>query len=122
MDVHCASQASPQVQEIHRVMHELQGNTGGFVEGEFEGLVDIASNLRGTMWLNGSWLEVTGKGKITQTVLHTWPDVQPFSAAVAATPNGPEPVLNVARGTADADNSRVTRSFWAVGLGLELSL
>jgi hypothetical protein len=105
-------------------MHELKGSTGGFVEGEFEGVVDITSNLRGTGWMNASWLEVTGKGQITQTVLKTWPDIQPFAAAAAFTDaNGfSGPVLNVARGTADSDNARVTRSWFAFGLGLELSL
>jgi hypothetical protein len=118
MDVHCQSRQNPALVEIHRVMHELQGSAGGFVEGECEGLVEITGNLRGTGWLNASWLEVTGKGQITQTVQRTQPDIQPFQAIPPDTPT----VLNVARGSADADNSRVTRSWFAMGLGVELSL
>ena len=118
MDVHCQSRQNPALVEIHRVMHELQGSADGFAEGEFEGLVEITGNLRGTGWLNASWLEVIGKGQVTQTVQRTQPDIQPFQAILRDTPT----VLNVARGSADADNSRVTRSWFAMGPGLELSL
>jgi hypothetical protein len=51
--------------------------------------------------LNASWLEFTGTGNVTSTVL-------------AST------IANTQPGSVDVDNSKVHRHYFALGLGLEL--
>lgn len=100
MDIHCQS---PINTEIHRTLYTLQANSGGFLEGDFEGTVQVAPYLRGNVWLTGSWMEVNGTGNLTSTV-------------IAST------IFNVQPGAQDIENSKLHRSFFALGLGLELSL
>ena len=90
-------------QEITQTTYTLDTNRGGFVEGDFEGIYPITRNLRGTCWFTGSWLEVYGTAKLASTVQSST-------------------ILRVSPGTADIEDSRLHKSYYAFGLGMELSL
>jgi hypothetical protein len=88
--------------EIHQTLYTLNSNSGGFIEGDFEGIYPVTRNLRGTCWFTGSWFESYGTGHLTSTV-------------VAST------IFGIPNGSASIDSSRLHRSFYAFGLGMELS-
>ncbi len=97
------------VQEMSRSMYKLDANSGGFVEGEFEGVVQLTSRLQGTLWGMGSWLQVTGTGKLESSV------------AVSEAQGQDDPALASISGNVDIENSKYQRSFFALGLGLSAS-
>ena len=88
--------------EITQTTYTLDANSGGFVEGDFEGFVPLTRNWRGSFWVTGSWLEVYGTGKIDSRVA--------LSTILRATP-----------GSQEIDNSRLQKSYYTLGLGLEVS-
>jgi hypothetical protein len=88
-------------------MYKLDANSGGFVEGEFEGVVQLTSRLQGTLWGMGSWLQVTGTGKLESSV-----------AVSEAQGGADDPTLASIPGNVDIENSKYQRSFFALGLGL----
>ena len=94
--------ASPTETEIHQTLYTLHTNSGGFIEGEFEGMYPVTRNLRGTCWFNASWYQATGTGQLTSTVL-------------AST------VFGVVPGSVSIPDSRLQRSWYALGLGMEMS-
>jgi hypothetical protein len=89
-------------QETDQTLYNLNGNSGYFLEGDFEGIYPITRNVRGTLWLNLSAMQVSGTGRID-------------SSAIAST------VFNVASGSVDIPDSRIQRSWYAFGLGMEMS-
>jgi hypothetical protein len=97
--INCASAVN---QETHQTLYTLNTNSGGFIEGDFEGMYPITRNWRGTCWFTGSWFQYTGTGQLTSTVL-------------AST------LFDVVPGSVSIPDSRLTRSFYAVGLGMEMS-
>ncbi len=97
--IQCASATQT---EIHQTLYQLNTNSGGFIEGDFEGMYPVTRNLRGTCWFTGSWFQSTGTGQLTSTVL---------GSTLFAIPNG----------GASIPDSRFQRSFYAVGLGMEMS-
>ncbi len=86
--------------EITQTTYSLVANSGGFIEGDFEGFVPITPNCRGTFWITGSWLEAQGTGRI--------------DARVALST-----ILHATAGSQEINDSRVKRSYYALGLGLE---
>jgi hypothetical protein len=97
--INCRSDVN---QETHLTRYTLNGNSGYFLEGDFEGLYPITRNVRGTLWLNLSTMQVSGTGRIDSNV-------------VAST------VFNVPSGSVDIPDSRIQRSWYAFGLGMEMS-
>jgi hypothetical protein len=89
-------------QETILTRYTLNGNSGYFLEGDFEGIYPITRNVRGTLWLNLSAMQVSGTGTIDSNV-------------VAST------VFNVQSGSASVPDSRIQRSWYAFGLGMEMS-
>jgi hypothetical protein len=96
-NVNCAS---PLQTEVQQTLYTLNSNSGGFVEGDFEGIYTVTRNIRGTIWFTGSWFEAYGTGRLNSKV-------------VAST------VFENQNGSADIDNSRLQRTFYGLGLGLE---
>jgi hypothetical protein len=92
----------PTGQEITQTTYTLNTSRGGFVEGDFEGIYPISRNFRGTFWFAGSWLEVYGTATLTSTVASS-------------------DDLHASPGTAAIENSRLQKSYYALGLGLDLS-
>jgi len=91
-------------QERHQTLYTLNGNSGYLLEGDFEGIYPITRNVRGTLWLNGSCMQVNGTGRIDSNVEATAVDV-----------------FNVQSGSASIPDSRIQRSWYAFGLGMEMS-
>jgi hypothetical protein len=90
-------------QEITQTTYTLDTSRGGFVEGDFEGIYPISRSFRGTFWVAGSWLEVYGTANLTSTVAGST-------------------IMRASPGTADIEDSRLHKSYYALGLGLELSI
>jgi hypothetical protein len=88
--------------EIHETRYRLDGNSGYFLEGDFEGLYPITRNVRGTLWLNLSTMQVNGTGTLSSSV-------------VGST------IFNIPAGSASIPDSRIQRSWYAFGLGMEMS-
>ena len=62
----------------------------------------MTRNWRGTFWVTGSWLLVYGTGKIDARV-------------------GLSEILHAVAGSQDINDSRLQKSYYALGLGLEVS-
>jgi hypothetical protein len=90
------------LREIHQTLYTLNTNSGGFLEGEFEGMYPVTCNLRGTCWFSAGWFQSTGTGELTSTVVAS-------------------DVFGVAAGSVSIPESRFQRSFYAFGLGMEMS-
>jgi hypothetical protein len=97
--IQCASATQT---EILQTQYTLNGNSGYFLEGDFEGLYPITRNVRGTLWLNLSTAQVNGTANLSSTVQ-------------AST------VMGVQPGSASIPDSRIQRSWYAFGLGMEMS-
>jgi hypothetical protein len=97
--IHCQSATQT---EIHETLYTLNTNSGGFIEGDFEGLYPITRNLRGTCWFTASWFQSTGTGQFTSSVLGST-------------------LFAIPAGSASIADSRLHRSFYALGLGMEMS-
>ncbi len=102
MTINCRSTTTG-LREIVTSRYTLNASSGYFLEGEFEGLVDITRNFRGSMWVQGHVNQVEGKGQVTSTV----------TASDVLAPDGVVP------GVVDIDKSKIYNSFFALGLGLE---
>ena len=94
--------ASATQTEIHTTLYTLHANSGGFIEGEFEGMYPVTRNLRGTCWFNASWYQATGTGQLTSTVQGST-------------------LFDVVPGSVSIPDSRLQRSWYALGLGMEMS-
>jgi len=97
MWIHCVG---PGQTEWITTTYTLDANSGYMLEGEFEGLVDVLPNLRGSMWVKGHYDQVEGQGNLTSTV-------------TAST------IAGVIPGSATIDNSKIYKSYFMLGLGLE---
>jgi hypothetical protein len=91
--------------EIIQTTYTLNGNSGYMLEGDFEGIYPITRNVKGTFWLNGSWMQASGTGSLTSNVLAS---TLQFAA-------------NIQSGNVDIPNSQIQRSWYGLGLGLEMS-
>ncbi len=98
MTINCRGPLGP---EIVTSTYKLDANSGYLIEGEFEGIVPVFANLRGIMWVQGHYDQVEGQGELISTV--------------AASPIG-----GVIPGSASIDNSKISKSWFALGLGMEL--
>jgi hypothetical protein len=99
--IRCQS-ATTGLREIHQTLYTLNTNSGGFIEGEFEGMYPVTRNLRGTCWFSASWYQVAGTGQLTSTVVAS-------------------DIFGIPNGGASIQDSRLHRSWYAVGLGMEMS-
>jgi len=90
-------------QMTEQALYTLNGNSGYMLEGDFEGIIPLSRNWRGTFWLNGSWYQVSGTGSLTSNVLAS---TLQFAA-------------NIQSGNVDIPNSQIQRSWYGLGLGLE---
>ncbi|HTY26000.1 MAG TPA: hypothetical protein VMC85_22920 [Desulfomonilaceae bacterium] len=92
-------------QETIQTLYTLNGTSGYMLEGDFEGIIPLSSNWRGTFWLNGSWMQANGTGRLDSTV-------QASTLPVFA---------SILTGSVDIPDSQIQRFWYGLGLGLEFS-
>jgi len=95
-------------QMTEQALYTLNGNSGYMLEGDFEGIIPLSPNWRGTFWLNGSWMQVSGTGRLDSSLEPSPPALPPL------------PVFaSIVNGSVDIPNSQIQRFWYGLGLGLE---
>ncbi len=110
MNINCASAA---LTETSRTLYTMSSNRGYFLETEGEVFMPVAPRLDAYVWGLGSWLNLRGNGTIDATIIpgRTAPADDPYTD-----------IFGGRAGSGSTDDASYNRSYYAVGLGLRLSI
>lgn len=110
LNVNCASAT---LIETSRTLYTMEGNRGLFLETEGQLYFPLLPSLDAYAWALGSWLDISGRGTVAATIIPglTSPAADPYTDIFGGRPGG-----------GSTDDASFNRSYYAVGLGLRLTM
>jgi hypothetical protein len=97
------------LREISQTLYTMDNTNGRFLEGDFETVTPITQNLGMGFWVRGEWLEFQGSGNIYETII-------PGTGGVSNTD-----IFGGIAGNGTSDNAKLTQSYWALGLTMDVT-
>jgi hypothetical protein len=110
IDPHCQS---PALIEYSRTLYSMDGNRGLFLETEGQVFTPLTQNLGLFAWVTGSWLDISGPGRILATIVqgNTSTAADPFTD-----------IFGGRAGSGRIDDAHFRRSYYGIGIGVGWSL
>ncbi len=96
--------------EINQALYTMNGRNGLFLDADLEGLMPLSPSLAANFWLKGSWLSFSGQPVGLDFTVLNQGTVTPGSEIFGAIP-----------GSATSNEGSFQRSFYAVGVSLDVT-
>ncbi len=110
MKIHCRSAARSDITELNTALYTMNGRNGWFLDADLEGLMPLGGSFSANVWAKGSWLSFSQQQvDLDYTVLPT--DGSSGSSIFGG--NTP--------GSASTNEGSFQRSFYAVGVSLDVT-